>query len=56
MLSGKSYQMMHNVIKKIKPNEALCYQRAETETNLSRWFSPEKEFGMSRYHTENSTF
>ena len=36
MLSGKSYQMMHNVIKKIKPNDALCYQRVEPETNLSR--------------------
>ena len=31
MLSGKSNHTMHNVIKEIKPNDALSYQENQTK-------------------------
>ena len=31
MLSGKSYQTVHNVIKEIKPNDAQYYQGNQTK-------------------------
>ena len=34
MLSGKSYQTVHNVIKEIKPNDAQYYQGNQTKSSI----------------------